>query len=323
MRLFVNHRKTVLFGIAALLPFVNVSAQTNAAGVGASIAILLFLGLSVFAIVHMVYVLVKGKPYKVEFTPDYFREKRRLKIEAQIAAREKAEQDAQDPKNAGKEQPVIEISPDEPDDDERALCYDLLEQAFDSWTVISRPGEEELRTPTKMKQIRKTRKLLNRVIALCPFDEDIINRLNELCNIINISSERSFDGSKMLVGISVVVAIISIFLDDSYAMVSMIGSGIVLYWLASRTPQFLIEKRAERGGGNIFTGILGGAFAAVATAKTYKTVTKWSDGTTTTDYDHSETWISLVLMVIVCLVLACLMFFWAMLNYLRNYVFYF
>lgn len=323
MRNILSGRKSALFALLALMPFATASAANEATGYAVLFGSLFFVILFVVMIIHMFYVLFKGKSYKQEFTVDYFREKRRLKIETLTAAKEKAEQDAADPKNAGKEQPVIVIPESDPTEEETAQCFDLLEETFDTWTVISRAGEEEMRTPTKMKQIRKSKKLLGRVIDLCPYDETVIGRLNELCGIINDSEERSFDGSKMLIWISVIVGVISIFITKSWEFPTFVGSGLVLYWVASRTPQFLIEKRAERGGGNIFSGLIGGAFAAVATAKTYKTVTKWSDGTTTTDYDNSETWISIVIAVVICVVLACLLFFWSMLNYLRNYVLYF
>lgn len=323
MRNIISYRKSLLFALLTLLPFAQASAANEATGYAVLGGTLLFAVLFVVMVLHMGYVLFKGKSYKQEFTADYFREKRKLKIETLTAAKEKAEQDAQDPKNAGKEQPVIVIPETDPTDEEVEQCYALLEEAFDYWTVISGAGEEELRTPTKMKQIRKSKKALDKVIDLCPYEETVINRLNELCHIINVSEERSFNGSKMLIWISVIVGVVGAFLSKSWEFPTFLASGLVLYWVASRTPQFLIEKRAERGGGNIFSGLIGGAFAAVATAKTYKTVTKWSDGTTTTDYDNSETWISIVIAVVICVVLACLLYFWAMLNYLRNYVFYF
>ena len=141
MRNIIYYRKSLLFALLTLLPFAQASAANEATGYAVLGGTLLFAGLFVVMVLHMGYVLFKGKSYKQEFTADYFREKRRLKIETLTAAKEKAEQDAQDPKNAGKEQPVIVIPETDPTDEEVEQCYALLEEAFDCWTVISGAGE--------------------------------------------------------------------------------------------------------------------------------------------------------------------------------------
>ena len=61
----------------------------------------------------------------------------------------------------------------------------------------------------------------------------------------------------------------------------------------------------------------------IAGAKTYKTVTKWSDGTTTTDTDNSETGIALIIALVVFVFLTFFLWVIAIWNYLRNYVLHF
>ena len=57
---------------------------------------------------------------------------------------------------------------------------------------------------------------------------------------------------------------------------TLIATG--LYVVASRTPQFLIDKRALRGGGNIHNGIFAGVFGLLAGAQTVRTIYKFNDG---------------------------------------------
>jgi hypothetical protein len=102
---------------------------------------------------------------------------------------------------------------------------------------------------------------------------------------------------------------------------TLIATG--LYVVASRTPQFLIDKRALRGGGNIHNGIFAGVFGLLAGAQTVRTIYKFNDGHKEYSDDHSQHWIALAIGLVVLFVLAMMMAFWALLNYLRNYVLYF
>ena len=103
-----------------------------------------------------------------------------------------------------------------------------------------------------------------------------------------------------------------------------IGIGIALYLLASRSTNFLIAEKQQKGGGgsSFLSGIIGGLFMGVAAAKTYKTVTTYSDGTTKTETDNSETWISLIFGLIIMVLLSLLLSVISVINYLRNYIIY-
>ena len=86
----------------------------------------------------------------------------------------------------------------------------------------------------------------------------------------------------------------------------------------------MILKEYSKGGNksNFLSGVLGGLLGGVAAAKTVRTVTKWDDGTTTVDDDHSQTWFALIFLLIGCVILACVSWIVAFINYLRNYVIY-
>ena len=160
------------------------------------------------------------------------------------------------------------------------------------------------------------------VIGMCPTDADVIERLNSLTDVINSGEERHFDGSRKLIWLGFIVGILMYWMMGVGMMFStLIATG--LYVVASRTPQFLIDKRALRGGGNIHNGIFAGVFGLLAGAQTVRTIYKFNDGHKEYYDDHSQHWIALAIGLVVLFVLAMMMAFWALLNYLRNYVLYF
>ncbi|MBQ2424067.1 MAG: hypothetical protein II262_04635, partial [Alistipes sp.] len=103
-----------------------------------------------------------------------------------------------------------------------------------------------------------------------------------------------------------------------------VGVGIILYLLASRSATFLIAAKQVKGSGSnsFLTMLIGSLFMGVATAKTYKTVTTYSDGSTKTETDNSQTWFSLIFGLIVMILLSFLLAIIAVINYLRNYILY-
>ena len=86
---------------------------------------------------------------------------------------------------------------------------------------------------------------------------------------------------------------------------------------------FLIEKRAKRGGGNIHNGMIAGIFGMIEGAQTIRTITTYSDGHKEYSDDHSQHWIAWILGLCLLVAIAAFMALWALVNYLRNYVFYF
>lgn len=241
---------------------------------------------------HMIYVYFKGPRYKKIFTVDDMKVARVM---------------------SGKSETMS--------DEEEAEVIDLLDRVFDTWTVVE-PDEfgNEMRKPTKIKQIRNSVDLLNGVIALQPTSEEWVNRINELTDVINSNEKRYFNGSKKLVWVGVLVGAAFCFIMLQMGIIILVSTAA--YLLASRAPAFLIDKQAERGFGNVHNGIITGIFAMIAGARTIRTVTKYGDGSKDVEDDHSEHWIALFISLILFVLIAYLMSVWAFINYLRNYVFY-
>jgi uncharacterized membrane protein len=255
----------------------------------------------VFMIVHMVYILVKSRQFaKQDYNVDFFKS---FRLEKGMPA-ESSEQD-----------------------NER--CVELLGEAFETWTNIE-PDEEgnEYRKPKKMNEIIKSGAFLQQIIAIAPTDEEIITNFNEYKEVVCTNEARSFDGSWKLVGLGVAVAvIISLMMMSNYSgfFAAFFSVGLIfliptlIYIVSSYTPQFLIEKRAKRGGGNVSSGIVAMALGVLGGGYTIRT--KYSDGSS--EDDSSPHFIALFLGVILMVIVAMTIGIWAFVNYLRNFVLFF
>jgi hypothetical protein len=123
---------------------------------------------------------------------------------------------------------------------------------------------------------------------------------------------------------AVIVGIVFTAISGTVEAAISVGVGIILYLLASRSATFLIAAKQVKGSGSnsFLTMLIGSLFMGVATAKTYKTVTTYSDGSTKTETDNYQTWFSLIFGLIVMILLSFLLAIIAVINYLRNYILY-
>jgi hypothetical protein len=101
--------------------------------------------------------------------------------------------------------------------------------------------------------------------------------------------------------------------------------GITAYLLASRTPNFMlieqIAKNSNKSGSWVKRTLLS-LLTGVASAKSYKIVKTYSDGTKSYDTDHTETWFSLLIVFVFTLMMAFILPVITLINYTRNYLIY-
>lgn len=179
--------------------------------------------------------------------------------------------------------------------------------------------------PTK-KVYKHTTNTIKEVIALKPTTTATVEALNELIDEMNYMNKRTSDLSKPLLWTVIIVSVLMCVIAGGgglFAMICSFGLNIGVYLLACQAPNWLALKREEKGRGKASSGIIAGMLGMIAGAKTYKTVTKWSDGTTTTDVDNSETGMALIISIVVFVFLTFFLWAIAIWNYLRNYVLYF
>ena len=181
------------------------------------------------------------------------------------------------------------------DEAEIARAMALIQDTYSEWQTIHVDGEE-LVIPGKGSVVRKSYAAIKEIEAIAPTDEETVGALNAFAEALNACMSRKFTGSWPFIIMATIVAVIFAFLAPG--TLAFFGSGVVLYFLASRKAEWMICKEYTKGGNktNFMSGILGMLLGGVAAAQTVRTVTKWSDGTTTTNDDHSQHWIALFLL---------------------------
>lgn len=212
-----------------------------------------------------------------------------------------------------------EGAPEHMTDAEFDACREVLMHITDDWTPIPNTDDEVI--ITTRAQMKKAEEMIAQVKGYRPTDANLVDATNEMCDAIDQFRKREFTGSKTLMVILVLVGAFAIW-QAGWGMLPFFIFNAVTYVLASMTPTFMVLRRELKGknSAGCLSAILGGAASMIAGAQTVRTVTKWSDGTTTTDDDHSEHYIAWILAIVVAVTLALLMFIWAVVNYLRNYV---
>ncbi len=253
---------------------------------------LLFLVALLGSMGHMIYILTRPKRFPRPYTVDDFKEMRR-------AARKNTEAT----------------------EEENALAAEALECSFETWTpFVNEQGEDDA-CPTSKKMVDATELAINTAISAMPTDPEVVEYLNAVGENLNGQWQRKFSGNKMLIGIAVVLLVLMIFAAGWQAAPFFIFS-LALYILSCFKPTFMHNKDAFKKGGTFSSGCLAAIFGFIASAQTVRTVTKWNDGTTTVDDDHSQHWMHLALGLIVLVLIGFFLFVWALINYLRNYVLY-
>lgn len=205
-------------------------------------------------------------------------------------------------------------------DEENTHARNLLDEVYDAWTRTTLPNGEEIFCPMTREAIFITRKKMAEVIAMNPTDKEVVERINAFNETLSVAFKREFNGSKPFMWVTGIFAGLTAFLG-CYPLL-FFAFGLVFYWLASRPPLFMTIRKELKGTdtkSSIFTYVIGLVLSLIGSARTYKTVTYWSDGTTSTDYDNSEFWFYTIIGIAVMTFLATLIILVGLINYIRNY----
>ncbi|MCD8136232.1 MAG: hypothetical protein LUH01_09905, partial [Parabacteroides gordonii] len=262
----------------------------------------LLVGLLIFFMIgHMLWVINQGKRYKTIFTLEYFLNKR-------------------------SESGLLLFETDE----ELVNEQNLLTQAFSQWTVVESDGETELRKPTKMRQIKAATAALDELIAMNPLNPEVISLLNEYAEVINTNEARTFNGSKTIIIIGFLFAAFFTyttgtgnFWKEFFTSGFVMWGPVIVYILASRVPNYLLDKKQSRTGRVKSHGTLAFILGIIGSGFTVRETIKYSDGSKEVNHDNSAHFIAWFIALLVMVVIAAFMWVWAIFNYFRNYVFYF
>ena len=200
-----------------------------------------------------------------------------------------------------------------------------IDSVVDLWGSIPDEHGDPFPYPLKRSVVKSTIAVIVESLAAKPTDKATIERINDINEVLNHALVRQFTGSKAMIIVALIVGILLSIGAGQAAPIIFFGISLLFYLLASRTATFVIAAKQAKGRNSsvsFLTGLIGSLFMGVATAKTYKTVTTYSDGTTKTETDNSQTWISLIFGLVVMFILACILILISLINYIRNYLIY-
>lgn len=263
--------------------------------IGPIIVAVLVFGGALWMLGHMIYILFIRKKLRTDWTADEFRQMRQA-----------------------------QGLPLESSDEENSAIIDMMSTQVDQWLEWKDENGDDCSLPLERSVVKGTAEAIENSWAYLPTDEEIVEHLNDTADVVNEMRKRTTCMSKTLVVVLWIAVVIMGFGAGNWG--AAITFGLVytaVYWMASMKPNYVLIKKELEGKeeSSFLSGILGGVFGAVAAAPTYRTVTKWSDGSTTTDDDHSPTLFAFILALFVTVVLVVLMPVFSAVNYLRNYVF--
>lgn len=207
----------------------------------------------------------------------------------------------------------------EPSQSEATTINNLMSEVTSGWTEY-----EECLWPTDIKQVRNAENALARIEEAMPTDPDVIARMNELIKGLNANKKRQFNGSKKLIIFTIIIAVGIGLITKTWDMIPFFLGSLIVYYGASLTPTWMLVKREIKGkGNNHFSGkLISGIFAFIGSAQTVRTVTKWSDGSTTTSDDNSQHLLYWGIGIFLLIMLVLFIGVWAIFNYVRNYLLY-
>lgn len=284
---------TALLLLASFSAFAQDVVTTDANTQNGLIAVAILI-IVVAIMAHMIYENFFRKDLNTDYTAAAFRDARKAQNQGDMSAQEAMALDSE------------------------------LDKMVDMWGELANEDGDMVPYPLKRSVVKKSLATLEAAVAAMPTNSRIVERINDANEILNHALKRQFNGSKAMVITAVIVGIVFTAISGTVEAAISVGVGIILYLLASRSATFLIAAKQVKGSGSnsFLTMLIGSLFMGVATAKTYKTVTTYSDGSTKTETDNSQTWFSLIFGLIVMILLSFLLAIIAVINYLRNYILY-
>ena len=262
------------------------------------ILLLIFVGGPFFMIGHMIYVLI---------------DTRRLKNPTLVAAFVSARQKKGLSETASK--------------DENEQCSMLLDSIYENYSISDTDENgDEIHRPSKMREVLKAHKMFKKATLLMPTDEAVVEQYNNHKACLYDNMKRSFFSSWKLIILCLIIAVLVGFAGDNGWVIGFLTYGAffwipcIVYYLSGNVPQFMIDKKEARGGGGgwFAAALVGLGIGILGSGQTVRT--RYTDGSY--EDDNSSHWIALVLGLFVLLIVACTIYIWSLVNYLRNYVFY-
>jgi hypothetical protein len=189
-----------------------------------------------FMIRHILTTLSQEDKFKIDYSLESFREQRLAAGESENSSEEENEK-----------------------------CRELLQQMRECWTDTETTDGETYYKPNTMKEINTSKKLVLEVIGIAPTNPEIVDDLTYFSGALKTNTDRHFDGSTFLLGLTstVVLGFLALIISQAVATIgygdivqgiTTIIGGLILsaviwgvpvgiYFLACRAPYFLAVRR--------------------------------------------------------------------------------
>lgn len=204
------------------------------------------------------------------------------------------------------------------------MSIDILEKIEAKLTPYKADDGAEMITITKGKQARYMKRGLDYInTRLCPTDDNILSRVDEFTDVYNDRTKREFTGSKWIlgcaIGLLVFMGIVDIsILLSSFTVIQIIG--IVFYYLSSRTPRYILDKRMATIGAK-GPGIVGTIMTSLLAGMAVKHYVSINGGAWQRDHESelSTSAITLIFLFIAAMFVAFMIALFGILNFVLNY----
>ncbi|MCK4639701.1 MAG: hypothetical protein KAU06_00050 [Candidatus Marinimicrobia bacterium] len=215
---------------------------------------------------------------------------------------------------------------------------DYINKAWACYTIIDQ--ERQLKEPTSKMQLNDSITWLQKAKDLNPKDEQSLQWIKELEDWIRVWKKRHFDGSKMViigtVVVSLIVALPGLALISAAFHGEPVGDAIIslgkiiawfiggafAYYFTSRAPRWLVDRRnskfrlgkaSSKFGWGMITSLINSDFS-------YRV--RYKDGKTEVKQNMVGSSIAFILMITYFGFNVGIIPVRALINFLRNYVFY-
>lgn len=216
--------------------------------------------------------------------------------------------------------------PEESSDLENESLNPLFDEVYQNRTTVIDAQGDQVHYFTTKEQVEGLRSALVKTLEIAPTNPEYVKFYNETLSEYKMMTERQFMGSKTYLIIGGILTVL-MSIGAGLAALPFMLLNILGYYFASKETQFMINAKnlkgtSSNGRSKVMTALTMMGIGVLFSGQTYKTVTRWSDGTTTTDYDNDEHLVALIFGMIILAVLAFFMFVVAMVNFIRNYLIY-
>ncbi len=197
---------------------------------------------------------------------------------------------------------------------------EILAAIDEKLTIITNDDGQEWITITNGRQAKFVKFGLDYINKhLQPTDETLVNRVKEFEEVYNERTKRIFTGSKWVLGCAIGLGVLFFFLGGISAFFFIHLLGIIFYFLASRTPIYVIEKRMKYFGTT--PGLINTIITTLLVAEGTKYYVKHGSGPWQRDYETelSNSMATLLILFVVAMLIGFCIALLGLLNAIANY----